>query len=117
MGTPEGMVTVPEAAKRMGRSLEQVRRYLREGKLSGERIGHQWFIRETAVEYLVEPRGEEKAVMEPSVHRTIHDMTLRERGAFIERVHHLREAIARRWEAQGVRVDVVELLQEEREAH
>ncbi len=117
MGTPEGMVTVPEAAKRMGRSLEQVRRYLREGKLSGERIGQQWFIRETAVAYLVEPRGEEKTDMEPNVHRTIHDMTLRERGVFIERVHHLREAIARRWEAQGVRVDVVELLKEEREAH
>ncbi|MSQ40308.1 MAG: DNA-binding protein [Dehalococcoidia bacterium] len=117
MGTPDGMVTVPEAAKRMGRSLEQVRRYLREGKLPGERIGNQWFIRETAVVYLVEPQSEEKATMEPNVRRTIHDMTLRERGAYIEKVYHLREAIARRWEARGVRVDVVGFLEEEREAH
>ncbi len=38
------LVTVPEAADRLGRSTEQVRRYLREGKLKGTRIGGQWFI-------------------------------------------------------------------------
>lgn len=33
----------------MGRSIEQVRRYLREGKLAGRRIGQQWFIPESAL--------------------------------------------------------------------
>jgi len=46
----EGMITVAEAARRLGRSLEQVRRYLREGKLRGQRIGGQWFVEETSLE-------------------------------------------------------------------
>ena len=35
----EGYVTVYEASQTLGRSTEQVRRYLREGKLEGRRIG------------------------------------------------------------------------------
>ena len=38
-----------EAARQLGRSIEQVRRYLREGKLPGRRIGQQWFIEEDAL--------------------------------------------------------------------
>lgn len=38
------LVTVAEAAVRLSRSSEQVRRYLREGRLTGTRIGGQWFI-------------------------------------------------------------------------
>jgi hypothetical protein len=38
------MISVAETAKRLNRSIEQVRRYLREGKLKGERIGNQWFV-------------------------------------------------------------------------
>jgi len=49
MSTPEGMVTVQEAARILGRSIEQVRRYLREGRLPGWRIGHQWFIEAEAL--------------------------------------------------------------------
>jgi hypothetical protein len=45
-----GMVTVAEAAKRMHRSIEQVRRNLREGKLRGQRIGNQWFVDETCLD-------------------------------------------------------------------
>ena len=45
----DGYVTVAEAARRLGRSIEQVRRYLREGRLAGRRIGQQWFIEEEAV--------------------------------------------------------------------
>jgi excisionase family DNA binding protein len=45
----DGMITVAEAAKRLNRSIEQVRRYLREGKLKGERIGNQWFVDEAAL--------------------------------------------------------------------
>jgi excisionase family DNA binding protein len=36
---------VAEAARFLERSTEQVRRYLREGRLSGRRIGGQWFIK------------------------------------------------------------------------
>ncbi len=46
MISTEGLLTVTEAAKRLNRSTEQVRRYLREGKLKGQRIGNQWFVEE-----------------------------------------------------------------------
>jgi excisionase family DNA binding protein len=46
----QGLVTVAEAAQRLERSTEQVRRYLREGRLSGRRIGGQWFIELPALE-------------------------------------------------------------------
>jgi len=52
----EGLLTVDQAAKRLGRSTEQVRRYLREGKLRGRRIGNQWFIDEDALEQFGKPR-------------------------------------------------------------
>ncbi|MFN8592634.1 MAG: helix-turn-helix domain-containing protein [Thermomicrobiales bacterium] len=39
------MMSVSETARLLGRSTEQVRRYLREGVLTGHRIGGQWFIR------------------------------------------------------------------------
>lgn len=35
---------VAEIARALGRSTEQVRRYLREGRLHGRRIGGQWFV-------------------------------------------------------------------------
>jgi len=38
------LLTVAEAAQRLNRSTEQVRRYLREGRLKGQRVGGQWFI-------------------------------------------------------------------------
>ena len=46
----DGMITVAEAAQRLGRSLEQVRRYLREGKLKGQRVGGQWFVEEASLQ-------------------------------------------------------------------
>ena len=36
--------TVAEVARYLGRSIEQVRRYLREGNLTGYRVGNQWFV-------------------------------------------------------------------------
>jgi excisionase family DNA binding protein len=45
----DGLLTVHEAAKRLNRSTEQVRRYLREGKLKGQRIGNQWFVEESTL--------------------------------------------------------------------
>ena len=68
-----GLLTVTQVAERLGRSIEQVRRYLREGKLPGRRIGQQWFVEtsaleeaqaehrigEAAVAYLARPSGGE----------------------------------------------------------
>lgn len=45
----EGL-SVAETAKLLNRSTEQVRRYLREGRLAGRRVGGQWFIEPAAVE-------------------------------------------------------------------
>ena len=49
METQTERVGVAEAARRLGRSTEQVRRYLREGRLRGRRIGGQWFIEASAL--------------------------------------------------------------------
>lgn len=38
------LLTVAQAARMLERSTEQVRRYLREQRLPGQRIGGQWFI-------------------------------------------------------------------------
>ena len=55
------LVSVAEAAKRLERSTEQVRRYLRESRLTGRRVGGQWFIDRAAIEAfrtaLREPQG------------------------------------------------------------
>jgi excisionase family DNA binding protein len=50
MMTVSDHISVHDAAQLLGRSTEQVRRYLREGKLEGARIGGQWFIDRTALE-------------------------------------------------------------------
>lgn len=42
-------LSVAETAARLDRSTEQVRRYLREGELPGQRIGGQWFVSAEAV--------------------------------------------------------------------
>ena len=44
-----GLLTVADAANELNRSTEQVRRYLREGRLRGRRFGGQWFIEESAL--------------------------------------------------------------------
>ena len=45
------LLSVAEAGRRLERSTEQVRRYLREGRLRGRRIGGQWFIDRNAAEH------------------------------------------------------------------
>jgi excisionase family DNA binding protein len=52
----EDQLTVMEAARVLGRSTEQVRRYLREGVLPGQRIGGQWFIARADAESLCHRR-------------------------------------------------------------
>jgi excisionase family DNA binding protein len=43
------LLTVADAAVFLDRSTEQVRRYLREGRLHGRRMGGQWFINRDAL--------------------------------------------------------------------
>jgi excisionase family DNA binding protein len=49
-------LTVGETARLLGRSTEQVRRYLREGVLPGQRIGGQWFVARVDAENLLRRR-------------------------------------------------------------
>jgi excisionase family DNA binding protein len=93
MVTLEGMITVAEAARRLNRSIEQVRRYLREGKLRGQRIGNQWFVEERCLEAT---RGE--PLVPPEL---------------AENIRALREEIRRR---HGT-FDVVALVRKSREEH
>jgi len=44
MESDSTLLSVSDVARRLDRSTEQVRRYLREGRLTGRRIGGQWFI-------------------------------------------------------------------------
>ena len=53
-----GLITVADTAKLLGRSTEQVRRYLREGELPGRRLGGQWFIDRTEAEAFLQRRRE-----------------------------------------------------------
>lgn len=47
------MLTVPDAARRIGRNPETVRRWLREGRLPAERVGTQHFVDEQALDAMV----------------------------------------------------------------
>jgi excisionase family DNA binding protein len=37
-------LTLMEVSRELGRSLEQVRRYVREGRLPAKKLGMQWFV-------------------------------------------------------------------------
>ena len=50
MTNAEDKLTVIEVARELNRSLEQVRRYVREGQLPGEKLGRQWFVERKAPE-------------------------------------------------------------------
>ncbi len=103
MTTLERMLAVKEVARRLGRSQEQVRRYLREGKLTGRRIGNQWFVDAAHLRQMeapVTPRGIAIA---------------RRRGGLLERVRRRREKLRLRWNKMGIRVDAAALVRELRE--
>lgn len=40
------LLTVPEAARRLARNPELVRRWLREGRLRGQKFGRDWLVSE-----------------------------------------------------------------------
>ena len=88
------MLTVQKTARRLNRSVEQVRRYLREGKLQGERIGQQWFVPEETI------NGRQQ-----------NDRQQQRRELF-EQIKQEREAIAKRL---GYRFDIEKLIDEARE--
>src|SRR4051794_15408985 len=60
----QGLVTVADAATRLGRSTEQVRRYLREGRLHGRRFGGQWFIESAELERFSERQREQRGFLD-----------------------------------------------------
>jgi excisionase family DNA binding protein len=60
----ESVVTVAEAAVILERSTEQVRRYLREGRLTGKRMGNQWFIDRVAVSAFLQDLREERGFLD-----------------------------------------------------
>jgi excisionase family DNA binding protein len=53
------MLTVPEAAKRTGRNPETIRRWIREGKLRGRKVGTQHVIEEHDLEAVQHPEHPE----------------------------------------------------------
>lgn len=58
------LLTVADAAVRLSRSTEQVRRYLREGRLDGTRIGGQWFIDQHALSSFSHAMREERGFLD-----------------------------------------------------
>jgi excisionase family DNA binding protein len=111
----DGMITVAQAAKRLGRSLEQVRRYLREGKLKGQRIGGQWFVEEASLPLRYAPsRGTGQRIREVGVVMEAPKLTKEEMDALIKRIDANREAIRRRL---GHGFDISRLIEESREGH
>lgn len=50
-------LTLQEVARALDRSLEQVRRYVREGKLPARKMGMQWFVSRRALDAFQTGRG------------------------------------------------------------
>lgn len=117
MPTPEGMITVQEAARRLNRSIEQVRRYLREGKLKGLRIGQQWFIEEGSLKLRYQPSGQGlQRIREPAAVMEATRTNKEDIEALIKRIDENREAISRRV-GGTLNIDIVEMLRLDREEH
>lgn len=66
------MLTVPEAAKRVGRNPETVRRWIREGKLPARKVGTQHVIDEND---LTDFLGEAEQLPIPEEWKTFRDGT------------------------------------------
>ena len=48
------MITVPEAARRVGKNPETIRRWIREGRLASQKVGTQHTINESDLDALME---------------------------------------------------------------
>jgi excisionase family DNA binding protein len=62
-------LTVPEAARRVGRNPETIRRWIREGKLPARKIGMQHMIEERDLDAASAPETD-RLPLPPSWHRT-----------------------------------------------
>jgi excisionase family DNA binding protein len=62
------MMTVPEAARRVGRDPETVRRWIRSGKLTSQKVGTQYLVDEADLDGLV--RDDEEAPLPPEWRET-----------------------------------------------
>jgi excisionase family DNA binding protein len=58
------LLSVADAARRLNRSTEQVRRYLREGRLKGQRLGGQWFIDRATLDTFAEAATTRKSFVD-----------------------------------------------------
>jgi excisionase family DNA binding protein len=96
-------LTVPEAARRAGRSPETIRRWIWSGKLPAEKVGNQHVIEEAALDALlptVEPEEDVELVEVPG-----------EWGEWLRRAEGLKD----RLRAEGVRLPSgAELVRESR---
>ncbi len=116
-------LTVAEAARRLSRSIEQVRRYLREGRLAGRRIGQQWFIEEAALASWRPSRGGGVAsrVSEAAVVyevRTMKTEATREKKRLIsDKLFREIDEIREKIRAESGEFDVVAMVREDREEH
>jgi excisionase family DNA binding protein len=89
-------LTVPEAARRVGRSPETVRRWIWTGRLPSEKVGNQHLVESEALDDLVAPPAsadEAPLVDAPG-----------EAGAWLTRV----AALRKRLDSRGVRVPPAE---------
>ncbi|HYI24220.1 MAG TPA: helix-turn-helix domain-containing protein [Thermomicrobiales bacterium] len=64
MDDSHDLVSVSDAARRLGRSTEQVRRYLRERRLDGRRIGGQWFIDRGALDAFADAARQKRSFVD-----------------------------------------------------
>ena len=62
------MLSVPEAARRVGRNPETIRRWIREGRLRSSKVGTQHFIDEADLRVVTGPKEAMEAL--PSEWRT-----------------------------------------------
>ncbi len=92
MVEPGDTLTLKEVARELGRSLEQVRRYVREGKLPAKKMGMQWFVSRRALEAF---QGNGNRVTQPDI---------------LARIRANREQI----KARTGLIDVIQLLDEDR---
>jgi excisionase family DNA binding protein len=88
-------LTLLEVARELGRSLEQVRRHVREGKLPAQKLGMQWFVTRRDLEAFKSNGG--RAAGEDVLARA--------------------KAIRERIQNRVGLIDVVELLEESRRSH
>ena len=93
--TPQEDLKLNQVAQELGKSLEQVRRYAREGKLPARKLGMQWFVTRRDLDAF-----------------KTHDRKVNQQD-LLERIRANRERI----KARVGLIDVVELLEESRRSH